>query len=79
MRTIGLYLARFRLKIGGGKLPPAIFSAWAGKGGWYAGTELHHRAGAKDPLRNLPTKGASSGHHSDAPVHIPVQVQLARK
>ena len=21
----------------------------AGNGGWYAGTELHHRAGAKDP------------------------------
>ena len=49
MRTSGLYLARFRLEIEGGKLPPAIFSAWAGNGGWYAGTELHHRAGAKDP------------------------------
>ena len=49
MRTSGLYLARFKLGIEGGKLPPAIFSAWAGNGGWYAGTELHHRAGAKDP------------------------------
>ena len=37
------------LEIEGGKLPPAIFSDWAGNGGWYAGTELHHRAGAKDP------------------------------
>ena len=79
MRTSGLYLARFKLGIESGKLPPAIFSAWAGNGGWYAGTELHHRAGAKDPLRNLPTKGASSGHHSDAPARIPVQVQLVRK
>ena len=37
-------------------------------------TELERRT-----LRNLPTKGASSGHHSDAPDHIPVQVQLVRK
>ena len=37
-------------------------------------TELERRT-----LRNLPTKGASSGHHSDAPDHIPVQVQQVRK
>ena len=48
MGTSGLYLARFKLGIALGLLP-AIPSAWAGKGGWYAGAELRHRAGAKDP------------------------------
>ena len=76
MRTSGLYLARFKLGIGG-YCP--LFSVL---GPVMAGgtpvpsytTELERRT-----LRNLPTKGASSGHHSDAPDHIPVQVQLVRK
>ena len=48
MPTSGLYLARFKWGIALGLLP-AILSAWAGNGGWYAGTEAHRRAGAKDP------------------------------